>query len=523
MTLGSCAFAESGAKWTETKMADGWVKVENQDGPTLGYSPDSGITILEDDGCAFKDLNKNGKLDIYEDWRLDDDIRAADIVSKMTLEDMIGLILYPDIFTVESDGSKGYDNPGNDVTTLIDQGQRSYLSFATTYPAVTLAKLANNLNAYAEKTSLGIPMNIASNPQAFGSPGNLALGATFDTEMANMISQYRAQMYRATGVTTELGPQVEIAAEPRWTRVSGTYGEDPALSRDMTNAVISGLQSTYAEDGTDLGWGVDSVIGMMKHFPGDGSGEGGRESHSAAGAYNVYPGEQFETALIPFMDGGLKLDSLTEESAAVMLNMSISYSDDESYGVLRATPFSLYKINLLRNSGYDGVICTDWLASLIGHGTADLTQRERQLMMIENGVDQIGPDSNPDHYKEVHQLYSEKYGEEAANERFRDSARRVVRTFFYTGSFENPYLDSSLAQKTLNNSDAAAFFREASLKSIVMLKKQFIHMVYYHCWLTIGIITAVGNSIKNVLWFTSLKPLVIPLLSISSLAVSAST
>ena len=111
MALGSCAFAESGAKWTETKMADGWVKVENQDGPTLGYSPDSGITILEDDGYAFKDLNKNGKLDIYEDWRLDDDIRAADIVSKMTLEDMIGLILYPDIFTVESDGSKGYDNP----------------------------------------------------------------------------------------------------------------------------------------------------------------------------------------------------------------------------------------------------------------------------------------------------------------------------------------------------------------------------------------------------------------------------
>lgn len=473
LMIGSFApasLAESATKWVEEQTKDGWIKITQEGGKTLGYSPDSGVSILTVDGYAFKDLNKNGELDPYEDWRLDYSTRAADIAGKMTLDDMIGLMLYPDIFTMESDGSKGYDNSGRDVTTLIDQGQRSYLSFATSYSAVTQAKLANTLNAYAEGTSLGIPMNIASNPQTFGAPGNLALGATFDTELANEVSQYRAKMYRATGITTELGPEIEIATEPRWTRVSGTYGEDPALSRDIANAVISGMQSTYDEEGEDLGWGEDSVIGMMKHFPGDGAGEGGRESHSAAGAYNVYPGNQFETALIPFMDGAMKLDSLTEESAAVMLNMSISYSDDESYGVLRATPFSAYKINLLRENGYDGVICTDWLASTSGHGTADMTQRERQLMMVENGVDQIGQDSNPEDYKEVYQLYAEKYGEEAATERFRESARRVVRTFFYAGVFENPYVDSSMAQKTINDEDATALFNEANLKSIVMLK-----------------------------------------------------
>lgn len=467
------AFAEEGsAAWTEETTADGWIKVTQENGPTLGYSPDSGVTILEVDGLAFKDMDKDGELDDYEDWRLSDDERAASLASMLDLDAQIGLMLYPDVFTIEEDASDAYDNSGRSIYELLDMGERSYLTFATSYPATTQAKWSNNAQAYAEALDYGIPMNLASNPQDFGSPGNLALGATFDTELANQIAQARAVVYRALGIATELGPQIEIASEPRWSRISGTYGEDPALNRDMANAVISGYQSTYDEEGNDLGWGEDSVIAMMKHFPGDGAGEGGRESHSTTGAYNVFPGDQFETGLIPFLDGGLNLDSVTGEAAAVMLNMSIAYSDDGSLGVLKATPFSEYKINILRENGYDGLICTDWLASTSAHGTADMTQNERQYAMIMAGVDQIGQDSNPDDYKVVYDMMVEEIGEEATAQRFEDSARRVLRTFFNADLFENPYVDSTAAQDIVDDADMLAMFEEANLKSVVMLKNE---------------------------------------------------
>ena len=72
----------------------------------------------------------------------------------------------------------------------------------------------------------------------------------------------------------------------------------------MTNAYSSGLQSTFDKDGNDLGWGEDSTVAMIKHFPGDGSAESGREAHNAYGKFNVYPGNNFKAHLVPFIDGG---------------------------------------------------------------------------------------------------------------------------------------------------------------------------------------------------------------------------
>ena len=134
------AFAEEGAAtWTEETTADGWIMVTQENGPTLGYSPDSGVTILEVDGQAFKDLDKDGELDVYEDWRLSDDERSASLASMLDLDAQIGLMLYPDVFTIESDASDAYDNSGRSVYELLDLGERSFLSFATSYPAATQA------------------------------------------------------------------------------------------------------------------------------------------------------------------------------------------------------------------------------------------------------------------------------------------------------------------------------------------------------------------------------------------------
>ena len=80
-------------KWKETPKGS-FNLVENQGGQTLGYSPMSGVKILTVNGLAFKDLNKNGKLDAFEDWRLPYDQRAKDLASKLSVEEIAGLMLY---------------------------------------------------------------------------------------------------------------------------------------------------------------------------------------------------------------------------------------------------------------------------------------------------------------------------------------------------------------------------------------------------------------------------------------------
>ena len=68
--------------------------VSNTNGPILGYAPSSGTQLLKIGGLNFKDLNRNGKLDRYEDWRLSVEERAKDLAGKMTVEQIAGLMLY---------------------------------------------------------------------------------------------------------------------------------------------------------------------------------------------------------------------------------------------------------------------------------------------------------------------------------------------------------------------------------------------------------------------------------------------
>ena len=289
------AFAEEGsAAWTEETTADGWIMVTQENGPTLGYSPDSGVTILEVDGQAFKDLDRDGELDVYEDWRLSDDERAEDLASRLTAEEIIGLMNVPATAGFEADGSDGTLQNTLGETTLMsvaitEQGLRQVLSRGFGMPALIQARWNNNMQALAEAAdAYGIPLQIWSDPRAeyTANMGNLAIAATFDTELAAEITQIGNAKYRALGITGLYAPQIDIASEPRWSRVDGTFGEDPALSRDLTNAVISAMQSTYDEEGNDIGWGEDSLIAVMKHWPSDAPGEGGREAHNKYGMYN---------------------------------------------------------------------------------------------------------------------------------------------------------------------------------------------------------------------------------------------
>ncbi len=491
--------------------------VANANGPTLGYSTASGISILTVDGLKFKDLNKNGKLDPYEDWRLPVDVRARDLASKMSIEQIAGLMLYSAHQAIpanargfgagtyngkplDSSGMQPYDISDQQKKFLKDDNLRHILVTRVLSPEVA-AKWNNNVQAFVEGLGLGIPANNSSDPRngvvatteynlgAGGTismwPESIGMAATFDPSIVENFGSIAAQEYRALGITTALSPQVDLATEPRWSRFNGTFGENPKLAADMARAYVDGFQTSTGSAEISNGWGYHSVNAMVKHWPSGSPEEGGRDAHYAYGKFAVYPGNNFQTLLTPFVDGAFKLNGKTRKVAAVMPYYTISYGQDKKYGENVGNSYSKYIItDLLRDKyGYDGVVCTDWLITADEGKTPDLfagkpwgveklSVAERHYKVLMAGVDQFGGNNAAAPVLEAYQMGVKEHGEEFMRKRFERSAVRLLRNIFQVGLFENPYLDPALSSKVVGN---AAFMKagyEAQLKSIVLLKNK---------------------------------------------------
>lgn len=490
----SGAQVAAAADYTEQTTKDGYTLIQNKNGAELGVMPDSGVKILTVDGLAFKDMNRNGKLDRYEDWRLTPQQRAEDLAKQLSTEDIAGLMLY-------SMHQRNLQPQLNEEQKkmLRDDHVRTVLNADTAASNEVTAKWNNALQAYAESLPFAIPANTSSDPRsdARGNgvylkdvtggvsrwPSNLGIAATFDPFLAKEFGEISSKEYRLLGIGTGLSPQIDLATDPRWTRYYGTFGEDPALSRDMARAMIDGMQSTV-ENGKDRGWGKYSVNAMMKHWPGDGVGEGGREAHSKYGKYAVYPGGQFKTQLIPFVEGGLKLNGKTKMPSAVMSSYSIAWSEDGSLGEKVGTAFSRYKIGLLRDKyHYDGVICTDWCVTHdvpkeVGKGISTAWGVEKDNEVIRHykallaGVDQFGGNNAKQPVLDAYEMGVKEHGKAFMDARFQQSAVRLLRNIFQIGLFENPYLDVSKTVREVGSPEDKAKGYAAQLKSIVMLKNK---------------------------------------------------
>jgi beta-glucosidase len=220
---------------------------------------------------------------------------------------------------------------------------------------------------------------------------------------------------------------------------------------------------------------------MAKHWPGGGSGEGGRDAHYCFGQYAVYPGDNFETHLKPFTEGAFNLKGKTGMCAAVMPYYTISYGQDPS-GKNVANGFSKYIItDLLREKyNYDGVVCTDWgitgdndkvhLMNGKPWGVADLSVDERHFEVLLAGVDQFGGNNDKEPVIGAYNIWCERYGKDSADERFRLSASRLLRNFFRVGVFENPYVIPEETVKIVGCKEFVAEGYDAQVKSIVMVK-----------------------------------------------------
>ena len=482
--------------------------IDNPGGPRLGLTCAGAIEM---DGLFFRDLEGTGELLPYEDWRLSPEERAKDLASRLTVKEIAGLMMYSSHQMVPfgsgmpfraTYGGKSFEESGAKAWELTDQQKKFLTEDHLRHVLVMLLKDArtaalwnNEIQAFAEGLPHGLPVNISSDPrngaasagaeyksgggQTSTWPEGLGIAATFDAGLCREYARTIAREYRALGIATALSPQVDVGTEPRWMRVADTFGAHPSLVADMGRAYCDGMQSDPDRGGN---WGSGSVSTMAKHWPGGGPCEAGRDAHYAFGKFAVHPGGKADAHLSPFLDGVFRLDGPTGKTASIMPYYTVTWGMDPG-GEQVGNSYSKYIISdlLRRQAGFEGVVCTDW--GITGdpereldsfgsrcYGVEQLTEAERHLRILENGVDQFGGNNDIVPILDAYRLGCEKYGEEAMKARFRRSAERLLVGSFRCGLFENPYLDPEKSQDTVGCKAHCDAGFAAQIKSLVLVK-----------------------------------------------------
>lgn len=481
--------------FTTREVTDGtttFVVVENPGGgATLSYAKDGPMQVIEvEDGnttLAFKDMNANAELDTWEDWRLEPMERAEDLAAQMSIEQIAGLMLFSSHERTPADGLTDAQK-----TYLSESNLRAVLNAAGSNADETVPWV-NAMQAYVETLATAdtpyVPVNFASDPRSTAGsggynaegadisrwPSNLGLAATFDASYTLQFGQMASAEYRALGITTALSPQVDLATEPRWLRVGGTFGEDSTQAAELTAAYVDGFQGS----GGEAAWGMESVNAMIKHFAGDGPGEGGRESHTAAGKYGVYPGDNLAEHVSVF--------EAALDSAAVMTAYSIALDGDGEplFEDRTGTAYDSGRMDILRGDlSYEGVVVTDWAVmtgitdegAFLGTawGAEELTPAERYVEVLATGHDMFGGVNDATYLLEGADLWQEKFeaGEldMDAQTRFQLSGARILNMMFQVGLYESAFLDPEASAAVLASEDKLTAGYEAQLASIVMLK-----------------------------------------------------
>ncbi len=438
---------------------------------------DKKVTLVEN-GHQYRDLNQNGKLDIYEDSRQNTEARIDDLISQMSLVDKVGMLWHPPIGVGRKGkvlGKPSFINPTSSYVAIVNQKIRHFNLF-TVPRTKSLATWYNRIQKIAEKDDLGIPITISSDPrhgvhnflddELLGGdfsrwPEPIGLAALGDSAYMEEFARIARDEYLAVGIRTALHPMADLATEPRWARINGTFGEDARLSAKMTAAYIRGFQ------GERLGAG--SVACMTKHWPGGGPQRDGQDPHFSYGKEQGYPGNNFEYHLIPF------LAALEAGTAMVMPYYGIPI-DQTSENVGMAFNSEIIT-DLLRNQyGYQGVVCSDWgilegfsfagleIIEAKHWGVENLSLEQKIIKALKAGIDQFGGNSNT---KALLELVK---GGVISEARLDQSVRRLLKVKFDLGLFDDPYVDVDRAVSTVGKESYRKAGAEAQRRSMVLLK-----------------------------------------------------
>jgi len=441
------------------------------------------VDLIHEKQFLFKDLNKNQKLDVYEDWRQPLDKRVANLVSQMTLQEKVGMLL---VNTLNA-GEKGTLTEG--AVDYIENQKMTRFIFRNTiknnpvnsgagngFAGVQIspyeaAQFMNAVQELSERTRLGIPSLFKSNSRnhmeidaraginvesgSFSSwPKESGLAATRDMDLIADFAKIMAEEWRAIGLRGMYGYMADLSTEPRWYRVHETFTEDSKLATDIIKVLIKNLQGEKLHS--------KSIALTIKHFPGGGPQEGGGDPHYTFGKNQIYPAGKFDEHLAPF-------------KAAIDAGAS---SIMAYYGIPVGQPYMPNNVGMAFSKG----ILTDLLRTLLkfrgyinsdtgiigerAWGLEDKSLDEQILIAIEAGTDILSGFSNN------HQILNLVEAGKLPESRVNLSVTRLLKEQFELGLFENPYVDPNRAAYLVGNPSFQQKADLAQRKSIVLLQNK---------------------------------------------------
>ncbi|HHT14438.1 MAG TPA: hypothetical protein GXZ86_01010 [Clostridiales bacterium] len=419
-----------------------------------------GLTaILEVDGLKFKDHNKNGSLDVYEDWRVDSETRVQDLISQMTVREKIAQMQHPTFVPKAGGKVPSYlekwstdENIGLVLVRELDSVENA-------------AKTMNQVQEWAEASRLGVPIvvsmdSVHGTSYVYGAtvtPHNLGLAATRNEELVSKLADIARQEHIAIGTRMTLSPEADIGTEPRWGRVMETFGEDADLVTKMIRAQIVGFQNG------DEGLNEDSIMACIKHFPGSGPQMDGIDM-----APIVSDEETLQYHLKPYYA------ALEVNVASIMPYYSSSIYLDISTAALGSK--AILQDLLREEMGFDGLIQTDWgmiwaIQQTRALFEGEISEEEAVLVgVMEGQVDGIGGESI-----RLIDTMETLHGEgKITDEVLNAACRRVLLPKFQMGVFENPYCDVAYAIEYVGNDESRALSLQAARESMTLLKNDNI-------------------------------------------------
>jgi beta-glucosidase len=403
----------------------------------------------------------------YRDPKLSIDDRVKDLLGRMTLDEKVAQMMClwmekpNDNSSVPKDRLPfgGQFSPGI-AKQKIPSGIGQFARQREGFDARGSAEYANAAQKWLiENTRLAIPAvfhdEILHGAMSGGStvfPTPLSMAASWDPELVSRVFTVAARQTRVRGTHQVLGPNMDLAREPRWGRTEETYGEDPYLTSRMIVSVVKAIQgnATYADPTIDN----THVIATGKHFAGHGQPENGTN----IGPLNLSERLLRETHFVPF------------EAAIKEANLfSIMPAYHEIDGIpVHANKWMLDSV--LRNDwGFRGTVVSDYYAmtELFArhHVAIDLADAAKQS--LEAGLDVELPDQNV--YKTLaDQVKSGKIPVSLIDQ----AVSRILYQKFQLGLFENPYVDPEKASKMTDTEEDRQLAAEAARRSIVLLKNQ---------------------------------------------------
>jgi beta-glucosidase len=444
------------------------------------------------DGLVFRDLDHDGVLAPYEDWRRSPHERATDLISRMTLPEKVGLMMHGTAVALGGPLARigiGDEYGIDELTTLVVESHvNSFITRLRLSPA-EIAAQNNRLQTVAASGRLGIPLTISTDPRnhftsltgasvdaaGFSQwPGTLGLAATRDRELVRRFGDVLRQEYRAVGIQMALSPQADLATVPRWPRIDGTFGSDPALVRSLVGAYVEGIQG--GPDGVT----TDGVAAVVKHWVGYGASRDGFDGHNYYGRFSAFPNGDLQDHIDAF------LDALAANVSGVMPTYNILEGveiDGEPLEPMGAG-FSRVLIDGLLRSRYafEGVVLSDWgitkdinescrsgvppqTPELIAMpwGVEELTRIEKFAKGVNAGLDQFGGENDP-----AALLAAVEQGL-VAEERIDRSAYRILVQKFVLGLFDDPFVDAGQATALLGSAEVVAEARTAQARSLTLV------------------------------------------------------